>query len=371
MQTDTLLQQTPLYSEHKQLGARLIDFGGFEMPVQYAGIKQEHNAVRKHAGLFDVSHMGEFVIAGPDALALIQKLTINDASALKPGKAQYSAMCYEDGGIVDDLLVYMLDDKEYMLVVNASNIEKDFEWIQSQSNNMDVDIQDRSGNMGLLALQGPESANILKKLTETDVESIRFYRFKKGSVAGEQDVIISATGYTGEKGFELYIDTDKADIKKIWNEILKAGKKYNLEPAGLGARDTLRLEMGYALYGNDITKDTTPIEARMSWLTKFDKGDFIGKEKLLKQKEQGVSRKLMGFIVQEKRKIPRSGYEIRDNYGSEIGFVTSGTQSISLNKGIGMGYMKAEKAAESEKIFIKIRKDQVPAIVVKPPFLNR
>lgn len=370
MQTDTMIKQTPLYSEHKKLGARMTDFGGFEMPIQYAGIKQEHNAVRKHAGLFDVSHMGEFIVSGRDALALIQKVTINDASVLRPGKAQYSAMCFEDGGIVDDLLVYMLDEKVYMLVVNASNIEKDFEWIQSQ-NNLDAEVVDRSDNIGLIALQGPASVDILKKLTETDVDSIRFYTFEKGSVAGAENVIISATGYTGEKGFELYIDMDKADIKKIWNKILEAGKEYGLEPAGLGARDTLRLEMGYALYGNDINKDTTPIEARMSWLTKFDKGDFIGKERLLQEKEEGASRKLMGFIVQEERKIPRSGYEIRDNFGSKIGYVTSGTQSISLNKGIGMGYMEAEKAVESEKIFIKIRKDQVPAIVVKPPFLNR
>lgn len=370
MQTDTILKQTPLYSEHEKLGARLTDFGGFEMPVQYAGIKQEHNAVRKHAGLFDVSHMGEFVVSGPDALALIQKVTINDASVLRPGKAQYSAMCYEDGGIVDDLLVYMLNDEEYMLVVNASNIEKDFKWIQSQ-NDLDAEVEDRSDNVGLIALQGPSSVDILQKLTDSDVGSIRFYTFEKGSVAGEEDVIISATGYTGEKGFELYVDTDKADIKKIWNAILETGEVYNIEPAGLGARDTLRLEMGYALYGNDINKDTTPIEARMSWLTKFDKGDFIGKDRLLQQKEEGAPRKLMGFEVQEKRKIPRAGYEIRDNYGTKIGYVTSGTQSISLNKGIGMGYMKTEKAVESEKIFIKIRKDQVPAIVVKPPFLNR
>lgn len=370
MQTNTAVKQTPLHSEHEKLNARMTDFGGFEMPVQYAGIKQEHNAVRKHAGIFDVSHMGEFLVSGPDALALIQKVTINDASILKPGKAQYSAMCYEDGGIVDDLLVYMLDDQEYMLVVNASNIEKDFEWIQSQ-NDLEANVQNQSDNIGLIALQGPASVDILNKLTDTDVGSIRFYNFEKGSVAGEEDVIISVTGYTGEKGFELYVDADKADIKKIWNEILEAGKEYNIEPAGLGARDTLRLEMGYALYGNDINKDTTPIEARMSWLTKFDKGDFIGKDRLLQQKEEGAPRKLMGFEVQEERKIPRSGYEIRDNFGSKIGYVTSGTQSISLNKGIGMGYMEADKAVESEKIFIKIRKDQVPAIVVKPPFLNR
>lgn len=369
MQTDTMSKQTPLHSEHEDLGARMTDFSGFEMPVQYAGIKQEHNAVRKHAGVFDVSHMGEFLISGPDALALIQKITINDASVLRPGKAQYSAMCYEDGGIVDDLLVYMLDEQEYMLVVNASNIEKDFEWIQSQ-NDIDAEVEDKSGDIGLIALQGPKSIDILQKLTETDVNSIRFYRFEKGSVAGEKDIIISATGYTGEKGFELYVDTGKADIRKIWNKILEAGEDYNIEPAGLGARDTLRLEMGYALYGNDIDKDTTPIEARMSWLTKFDKGDFIGKERLLQQKKEGASHKLMGFEMLEERKIPRSGYEIRDKYGSKIGFVTSGTQSISLNKGIGMGYLETKKAVESEKIFIKIRKDQVPAIVVKPPFLK-
>lgn len=340
------------------------------MPVQYEGIKQEHLAVRKHAGLFDVSHMGEFFISGPEALALIQKVTINDASVLSPGRAQYSAMCYEDGGIVDDLLVYMLDEERYMLVVNASNIDKDLDWIRSQ-NSMKAEIQNQSDKTGLLALQGPKSVDILKKLTSTDVSSIPFYRFEKGSVAGEEDIIISATGYTGEKGFELYIDTEKADIQKIWTDILEAGKEYDIEPAGLGARDTLRLEMGYALYGNDITKETSPLEARMGWLTKFEKGDFVGKESLLQQKENGIPRKLMGFEVQEERKIPRSGYEIRDNFGSKIGFVTSGTHSISLNKGIGLGYMESGKVVESEKIFIKIRKDQVPAIVIKPPFLNK
>lgn len=365
-----MLKKTPLHPEHKKLGARLIDFGGFEMPVQYAGIKQEHLAVRKHAGLFDVSHMGEFLISGPEALDLIQKVTINDASVLKPGRAQYTAMCYEDGGIVDDLLVYMLDEERYMLVVNASNIEKDFDWIQSQ-NIMKADIQNQSDTIGLLALQGPMSVEILQKLTAKDISSIPFYSFEKGSVAGEEGVIISATGYTGEKGFELYIDTGKADINKIWTKILEAGKEYGIEPAGLGARDTLRLEMGYALYGNDITKETSPLEARMGWLTKFEKGDFVGKESLMQQKENGIPRKLMGFEVLEERKIPRSGYEIRDNFGTKIGFVTSGTHSISLNKGIGLGYMETGKAAESEKIFIKIRKDQVPAIVIKPPFLNK
>lgn len=364
-----MLKQTPLYPEHKKLGARLIDFGGFEMPVQYSGIKQEHLAVRKHAGIFDVSHMGELFISGPDSLSLIQKVTINDASVLKPGKAQYSAMCYEDGGIVDDLLVYKIEEEHYMLVVNSSNIEKDYNWIQSQ-NGMNADLQNHSDKTGLLALQGPESINILNKLTSIDVDAIPFYTFEKATVAGEDEVIISATGYTGEKGFELYVSTEKADITKLWSEILEAGKEFGLEPCGLGARDTLRIEMGYALYGKDISKETTPLEARMDWLTKFDKGDFIGKERLLQQKQEGVERKLIGFEVQEDRKIPRSGYEIRDNFGSEIGFVTSGTQSISLNKGIGLGYVKSEKAVESEKIFVKIRKDQVPAIVTKPPFFK-
>lgn len=365
-----MLKQTPLYPEHKKLGARLIDFGGFEMPVQYAGIKQEHLAVRKHAGIFDVSHMGEFFISGPDSLSLIQKVTINDASVLKPGKAQYSAMCYENGGIVDDLLVYKIEEEQYMLVVNASNIEKDYNWIQTQ-NSMNADLQNRSDKTGLLALQGPDSIHILNNLTSIDVGAISFYTFKKANVAGQDDIIISATGYTGEKGFELYVNTEKADIIRLWSEILEAGEEFGLEPCGLGARDTLRIEMGYALYGNDISKDTTPIEARMDWLTKFDKGNFIGKERLLQQKQEGVEKKLMGFEVQEDRKIPRSGYEIRDNFGSEIGYVTSGTQSISLNKGIGLGYVESEKAVESEKIFIKIRNDQVPAIVTKPPFINK
>lgn len=365
-----MLKKTPLYPEHKKLNARLTDFGGFEMPVQYSGIKQEHHAVRKHAGLFDVSHMGEIFISGPNALQCIQKITINDASVLRPGRAQYSAMCYEDGGIADDLLVYMLGEEKYMLVVNASNIKKDLDWIQSQ-NNMNAEIQNRSEQTGLIALQGPESIEILKKITSTDVEAIRSYTFEKGSVAGEEDVIISATGYTGEKGFELYVNTEKADIQKIWAKILEVGKEHGIEPAGLGARDTLRLEMGYPLYGNDITKETTPLEARMGWLTKFDKGDFIGKEALSDQKKNGVSRKLIGFKVQEERKIPRTGYEIRDKFGSKIGFVTSGTQSISLNKGIGLGYIESDNAIENEKIFIKIRKDQVPSIVAKPPFINK
>jgi aminomethyltransferase len=365
-----MLKRTPFYQEHEKLNARLIDFGGFEMPVQYAGIKQEHTAVREKAGLFDVSHMGEFFVKGPEALNLIQKATINDASVLVPGKAQYTAMCYEDGGIVDDLLVYKLADEHYMLVVNASNIEKDWEWITSQ-NTMGAEIENRSEEIALLALQGPESVNILQALTDTDVSEIKFYTFETGTVAGEPGVIISATGYTGEKGFELYIDTTKSDPIKVWNKLFEIGKEYGLEPVGLGARDTLRLEMGYALYGNDISKDTNPVEAGMSWLTKLDKKDFTGKSAIIKQKENGLSRKLMGFVVSEPRNVPRAGYEISDEKGKMIGFITSGTQSISLDKGIGMGYIATEKAVVGETVFIHIRKRKVEASVVKPPFYKK
>lgn len=365
-----MLKRTPFYQKHQAHGARLIDFGGFEMPVQYNGIKQEHLSVREHAGLFDVSHMGEFFVTGSEALELIQKVTINDATKLTPGKAQYTAMCYEDGGIVDDLLVYMLGENEYMLVVNASNIEKDFNWIAGH-NNFQAELLNRSDELALLALQGPASADIMQKLTSIMVDDIGFYTFKTGTIAGENDIILSATGYTGEKGFELYIDLKKTDPVKLWDAIIKAGEEYHLEPAGLGARDTLRLEMGYALYGNDITAETTPLEARMGWLTKFGKEDFIGKKSLLKQKENGVKRKLMGFVISEPRNIPRSGYQILTKTGEKIGHVTSGTQSISLNKAIGMGYIASDQAREGEKIYINIRKKQVEAEVVKPPFLNK
>lgn len=363
-------KRTPLYREHVKLDAKLIDFGGFEMPVQYTGIKQEHTAVREKAGLFDVSHMGEFFVKGPEALNLIQKITINDASKLVPGKAQYTAMCYEHGGIVDDLLVYRLTDEEYMLVVNASNIEKDWKWISGQ-NSMGAEIENRSDNIALLALQGPRSVEILQKLTDSDVSGIKFYTFETGSVDGEPDVIISATGYTGEKGFELYIDTAKADAGKIWSNVMEAGEEYGLEPAGLGARDTLRLEMGLALYGNDITRETNPLEAGLGWLTKLEKEGFVGREALLEVKKNGLSRKLTGFVIDEGRNVPRSGYKICDSDGNEIGFVTSGTQSISLNKGIGMGYIAIDHAKEGEKVWIQIRKKEVEATVTKPPFYKK
>lgn len=362
-------KRTVFYPKHIEENAKIIDFGGFDMPVQYSGIKQEHRAVRTAAGLFDVSHMGEFFVTGPQALELIQKVTINDASVLTPGMAQYTAMCYEDGGVVDDLLVYMLAENEYMLVVNAANIENDWAWIVDQ-NSMGAELVNRSDEIALLALQGPASADILNPLTNTEAANIGFYRFETGQVAGQPGVIISATGYTGEKGFELYIDTTKADPLAIWDALMAEGNKHGLLPAGLGARDTLRLEMGFALYGNDITGETHPLEARMGWLTKLDKGSFIGRDALLQAKESGLQRKLMGFVVEEPRNVPRAGYPITDEQGNDIGFVTSGTQSITLDKGIGMGYIAVDHAAEGSRIYITIRKKQVPATVAKPPFIK-
>ncbi len=365
-----MLNRTPFYNIHEQAGAKLIDFGGWEMPVQYAGIKQEHKAVRSSVGMFDVSHMGEFYVTGPEAADLIQWVTINDVTKLEPGKAQYSAMCYQDGGIVDDLLVYMLDGNEFILVVNASNIDKDFNWIK-ENNSFDAELSNLSDGTCLLALQGPKSVETLQKLTDTDLSAISFYTFEMGTLAGFDDITISATGYTGEKGFELYFNKDHADPEGVWNAIMEAGEEFDIQPCGLGARDTLRLEMGFALYGNDITKETNPLEARMGWLTKLDKGDFIGRKALQKVKEQGVDRKLMGFTLDDPRAIPRSGYDIVDEDEQKIGHVTSGTRSISLGKNIGMGYIPVEKASSGSTIKIKIRNKVADANVVKPPFLQK
>lgn len=364
-----MLKKTPFYQAHKIEGAKLVEFAGFEMPVQYKGIKTEHIAVRKAVGIFDVSHMGEFLIQGPQALKLIQKVTVNDASKLKPGKAQYSCMCYEDGGIVDDLIIYMLDENDYMLVVNASNIQKDFEWIQS-NNNFDAVVENHSEKYALLAVQGPKAAEMLKKLSNENIEEIGFYSFKKGEIAGVE-MIISATGYTGEKGFELYFEHEKYNAIELWNTLMEAGKIFGIEPCGLGARDTLRLEMGFALYGNDITKETHPLEARLGWITKFDKGDFIGREKLLQVKEEGIKRQLMGFVMQDKRSIPRNGYKIVNENGAEIGAVSSGTMSITLGKGIGMGYVNKAYTEEGTPVQIKIRNKTANAVVTKPPFIKK
>lgn len=365
-----MLKRTPFYELHEQAGAKLIDFGGFEMPVQYDSIRKEHNAVRNSVGMFDVSHMGEFFVNGPEALDLIQYVTVNDATKLEPGKAQYTVMCYEDGGIVDDLIVYMLDEDEYMLVVNASNIEKDFEWIDEQ-NNFDAELINKSDDYCLLAVQGPESVKTLQKITETDLDSIGFYRFTFGVLAGFDNIILSGTGYTGEKGFEVYFDKNEADPTEIWNAIMEAGEEFDIEPCGLGARDTLRLEMGFALYGNDITKDTNPLEARLGWLTKLDKGNFIGREALKKVKENGLSRKLVGFTIDDKRSIPRKGYTIVDEDGNEIGTVTSGSRSITLGKNIGMGYISIDHAEEESVVYIEIRNKKAEAVVENPPFIKK
>jgi len=365
-----MLKRTPFYELHEQAGAKLIDFGGFEMPVQYDSIRKEHNAVRNNVGMFDVSHMGEFFVTGKEAMDLIQYITINDATKLTPGKAQYTAMCYEDGGIVDDLLVYMLGENRYMLVVNASNIEKDFNWI-SKNNSFDAKLNNSSDEICLLAVQGPKSIETLQKLTTFDLSSIKFYTFEKGTLAGFDEIILSATGYTGEKGFELYFSKDKGNAKTIWNAIMKAGAAFDIQPCGLGARDTLRLEMGFALYGNDITKDTNPLEAQMGWLTKFDKEEFIGKEALQEAQKNGFSRKLVGFLIDDKRSIPRSGYKILNKNDHEIGFVTSGTRSITLGKNIGMGYVSKAYAEEGSHIFVEIRNKKAEAIVEKPPFIKK
>lgn len=340
------------------------------MPVQYEGIKKEHHTVRERVGLFDVSHMGEFFVEGSEAMDLIQYVTINDASKLESGQAQYTAMCYEDGGIVDDLIVYMLAEGRYMLVVNASNIEKDFEWITS-NNSFNARVENKSDNICLLAVQGPKSVETLQKLTGTDLSDIEFYSFEKDTLAGFENIIISATGYTGETGFELYFDKNKSDPEAIWNAIMEAGAEFDIVPCGLGARDTLRLEMGFALYGNDLSKDTHPLEARLGWLTKLDKGEFIGREALKKKKEEGLRRKLVGFIIEEKRSIPRSGYNILDSEGSKIGEVTSGSRSITLGKNIGMGYVSSEYAEEGTKVYIEIRNRQAEATVTKPPFIKK
>ena len=358
------MKSTALTSKHIALGAKMVPFAGYNMPVQYAGINAEHETVRKGVGVFDVSHMGEFILKGESALALIQKVTSNDASKLVDGKVQYSCLPNEDGGIVDDLLVYRIDEKTYMLVVNASNIEKDWNWI-AKYNDMGVEMKDISDRTTLLAIQGPKAAQALQKLTEVDLGSMEYYSFKKGKFAGVDNVVISATGYTGAGGFEIYFDNAHAEA--IWDAVFKAGAEFGIKPIGLGARDTLRLEMGFCLYGNDINDTTSPLEAGLGWITKFTK-EFTNSAALQQQKQDGVPRKLVGFEMID-RGIPRHDYEIVNEAGNTIGKVTSGTQSPSLQKAVGMGYIKTELAKEGTEIFIKIRDNQVKAKVVKTPFV--
>ena len=352
-----------LNNVHQQLGAKMVPFAGFNMPVQYAGVNIEHETVRKAVGVFDVSHMGEFILKGEGALDLIQKVTSNDASKLFDGKVQYSCLPNEQGGIVDDLLVYRIDEKTYMLVVNASNIEKDWNWI-SKHNTFGVEMKDISDRTSLLAVQGPKATEALQALTEVDLASMEYYTFTKGVFAGVGNVLISATGYTGAGGFELYFDNEHAE--EIWNKIFEAGEPYGIKPIGLAARDTLRLEMGFCLYGNDIDDTTSPLEAGLGWITKFTK-DFVNSENLAAQKQNGIERKLVGFEMID-RGIPRHDYEIADAEGNVIGKVTSGTQSPSLQKAIGMGYVQTSFSNEGKEVFINIRNNKVKAKVVKFPF---
>lgn len=357
------MKDTALSSIHKQLGAKMVPFAGYNMPVSYEGVTIEHKTVRDSLGVFDVSHMGEFLISGPNAMDLIQRVTSNDASKLIDGQAQYSCFPNDKGGIVDDLILYRLHEEKWLLVVNASNIDKDWKWIESY-NTMGTEMKNLSEDYSLLAIQGPKAVEAMQSLTSVDLSEIKFYTFKVADFAGIEHVIISATGYTGSGGFEIYCKN--SEVEQIWNKVLEAGNDFGIKPIGLAARDTLRLEMGYCLYGNDIDDTTSPIEAGLSWITKFTK-DFINSDNLLKQKEQGTNRRLVGFELLE-RGIPRKGYEILDADGNNIGIVTSGTMSPSLEKGIGMGYVINDQKANGNKIFISIRKNSVPATIVKLPF---
>ncbi len=357
------MKNTALTHIHEALGAKIVPFAGYNMPVQYEGINIEHETVRNGVGVFDVSHMGEFLITGPNALALIQKLCSNDAAKLFDGKAQYSCLPNNDGGIVDDLIIYRLNEEKYVLVVNASNIEKDWNWISSH-NDVDAEMRNLSDDFSLLAIQGPKAAKAMQSLTSVDLENMKYYTFEVADFAGIEHVIISATGYTGSGGFEIYCKN--SEVEHVWHKVMEAGADYGIKPIGLAARDTLRLEMGFCLYGNDIDDTTSPIEAGLGWITKFTK-TFTNSEALKKQKERGTDRKLIAFTLDE-RGIPRHGYDIVDGNGHRIGEVTSGTMSPSLKIGIGLGYVPIIFTEIGSKINIQIRKNAVPATVVKLPF---
>jgi aminomethyltransferase len=358
------MKTTALKQKHLNLGAKMVSFAGYEMPLQYAGLLPEHHAVRTQAGMFDVSHMGEFYVSGPQAFDLIQFATSNDVGKLSPGKIQYSCLPNDEGGIVDDLLVYQLAEERYMLVVNASNIEKDWQRLCSLNADFGAHMENRSDSISLLAVQGPKATELLQTLTEVNLAEIPYYHFKIGSMAGISDVILSNTGYTGAGGFELYVANE--DAEALWDAVMEAGQPFGLLPAGLGARDTLRLEMGFCLYGNDIDDTTSPLEAGLGWITKLDT-DFVNSAYLKEQKSKGLNRKLVGFTMLD-RGIPRQGYRIVDLKGNAIGEVRSGTQSPSLGKAIGMGYVQMEYTQPESQIFIEIRGKLLEAKVVKVPF---
>jgi aminomethyltransferase len=360
------MKDTALSEIHAALGAKMVPFAGYNMPVSYQGINIEHQTVREKVGVFDVSHMGEFFVTGPNALSLIQRVCSNDASKLEDGEAQYSCFPNEDGGVVDDLIVYRIAAEKWLLVVNASNIDKDWAWINAH-NTMEASLENSSDHYSLLAIQGPKAIQAMQSLTQENLSAIKFYTFKINTFAGVENVIISATGYTGSGGFEIYCKN--TPVAKIWTKVLEAGADWGIQPIGLAARDTLRLEMGYCLYGNDIDDTTSPLEAGLGWITKFNK-DFINSESLKKQKEIGVSKTLVGFELSQ-RGIPRQGYAIVDAQGNSIGRVTSGTMSPSMGKGIGLGYVPVALKEVGSQIHIQIRNKIVPAMVVKLPFYKK
>jgi aminomethyltransferase len=360
------MKNTSLADIHEGLGAKMVPFAGYNMPVQYEGVNAEHETVRNAVGVFDVSHMGEFLLTGENALALIQKVTSNDAATLEIGKAQYSCLPNNDGGIVDDLIVYKIKEEQYLLVVNASNIEKDWNWI-SKHNDLGVEMKNLSDDYSLLAIQGPKAVEAMQSLTSIDLSAIKYYHFEVADFAGIEHVIISATGYTGSGGFEIYCKN--SEVEQVWNKVFEAGAAFGIKPIGLAARDTLRLEMGFCLYGNDINDTTSPLEAGLGWITKFNK-EFTNSANLKAQKDAGVSRKLVGFEMVD-RGIPRHDYEIVDGNGNNIGIVTSGTQAPSLGKAIGMGYVKTEFSAVDSEIYILIRDKKIAAKVVKMPFYKK
>lgn len=358
------MKNTALTQTHESLGAKMVPFAGYMMPVSYEGVTLEHETVRKGVGVFDVSHMGEFLIEGPKALDLIQKVSSNDAAKLTVGKAQYSCMPNETGGIVDDLIIYRVKDEVYLLVVNASNIQKDWDHISKYNDAIGADMRDISEGYSLLAIQGPKAVEAMQSLTSVDLGEIKFYNFVVADFAGIEHIIISATGYTGSGGFEIYCKND--EVQQVWDKVMEAGAAFGIKPIGLAARDTLRLEMGYCLYGNDINDQTSPFEAGLGWITKFSK-DFVNSEALAREKERGAEKKLVAFELDE-RGIPRQGYDIVDSHGKKIGEVTSGTMAPSLGKGIGLGYVPGIFADVGSKLHIQIRKHAVPATVVKLPF---
>lgn len=360
------MKKTKFYSVHEKLNAKIVEFAGYQMPIQYSSIIAEHKSVRNSVGVFDVSHMGEIFISGEKALEFVNYITVNDASILIDGRVQYSAMCYEDGGIVDDLLVYRINQNKFMLVVNASNKDKDFEWMK-KNNIFNVDIIDESDEYSLLAVQGPNSKATIQKICDKNLD-LEYYHFFFAKVAGI-DMLVSRTGYTGELGYELYFKGDEITAENIWNELFNAGKEFNIQPVGLGARDSLRLEMGFCLYGNDIDQTTNPIEAGLGWITKLKKENFIGKDVLVKTKENGPKRKLVGLISSEKS-FPRHGYDLSVN-GNKVGVITSGTVSPVLEKAIALGYVESEFSKEGTQVNFLIRGKEIPAFVTKLPFIKK